>query len=114
MAFSNWDPKAKYRIQESCTCGCTEPSACTCAHGHEEQECYDFEANGGCGCPPAGLVAVKNGDGSFAGFLTPNDAEGFYLNVATPAEGYVKLQKAGISYGYVTPEQWAIMYPLLP
>lgn len=114
MAFTTWDAKAKYRIEDKCTCGCSEPSACTCAHGHEHQDCCDEEANGGCGCPPAGLVAVFNGDGSFAGFLTPNDAEGFYLNVATPPEGYVKLQKTGIFYGYVTPEQWAVMYPLLP
>ena len=114
MAFTTWDPKSKYRISESCNCGCSTPSECTCAHGHEETSCCDETANGGCGCPPAGLVAVKNGDGTFAGFLSPNDAQGFYLYVSTPPDGFVKLMKTAVFYGYVTPADWAIMYPLLP
>ena len=112
MAFTTWDPKAKYRIQESCNCGCVTPDQCTCAHGHKEEHCCDEEANGGCGCPPAGLVAVKNGDGSFSGFLTPNDAQGFMNNIYSCPPGYIKdLDADGNFRSCILPSDYIILHP---
>jgi hypothetical protein len=113
MAFTTWTNTNIY-IQPNEGCGCEGPCNCsdstTC--GGCESGCDECKKD--CGCCREGLVEILDGSGRSVGCLTPNDAQGYVLNIVEPPAGYVKLSKAGIFYGFVSPADWIIMYPLLP
>jgi hypothetical protein len=93
MAFTEWSAKSAYfnaKKNEGCS-GCND---------------------NGCGCCPPGLVEVRDpNDDHVIGCLTPNDAEGYFLKVAPPPTGYVRLVVNGVFLGFVTVAEYLEVNP---
>jgi len=103
MAFTTWSPKSAYynTQKKHGSSGCSG-----CSDDHPCDDCKDKDH--GCGCCPAGLVEVRDpsDDKKVIGCLTPNDAEGYFLTVAPPPPGYVRLVIGGVFLGFVTPADY--------
>lgn len=93
--------------EESSEGGCSEGCG-GCSEGCEEQ----------CGCCPAGLVAIEDGDGKHIGCLTPNDANLFMVNAYKCPSGYVKVLSVsgGVTtfIGCLTPSEYATYIAAVP
>jgi hypothetical protein len=102
MAFTEWTNQNIY--SSDCGCGCkssSNTSSSDCGCGCEENKC---------GCCAPGLVEVRDpSTNKIVGCLTPNDAEGYMLNVAPPPAGYVRWVNAGVFMGFVTPADYLLL-----
>jgi hypothetical protein len=108
MAFTEWSAKSAYfnaKKNEGCS-GCNDENPCS-----DCNDCDDCKDNG-CGCCPPGLVEVRDpNDDHVIGCLTPNDAEGYFLKVAPPPTGYVRLVVNGVFLGFVTVAEYLEVNP---
>lgn len=82
MAFTAWDPRSRY--ENPCSCGCTDPSACTCNKPSETVGCKE------CACCPPGQIEVKDESGKVTGCLTPNDYQGHMVTSYKCPDGFIK------------------------
>jgi hypothetical protein len=79
----------------------------------ECSDCTGSSTTEDCGCCPAGLIAVYDGEGNRLGCLTPADAEAYNAANRTCAEGFLALYKNGtpnVFLGCVSEAEYGALY----